>query len=137
MNQAVRASTACLTACVHVDGHNRRTIGICLLGGYGAKADDLLEKNFTVVQASATKRLIVKIKERTMIRNVSRLNDYAAKVCPSFKTPRSIRHHKLQSPSKDCDSVQSLVSEPRKAIRLVRTTPLLSESTRLLLNTGT
>ena len=24
----------------HVEGHNRGTIGICLLGGYGASADD-------------------------------------------------------------------------------------------------
>jgi hypothetical protein len=29
----------------HVEGHNRGTIGICLLGGYGASADDPYDTN--------------------------------------------------------------------------------------------
>lgn len=69
----------------HVEGHNRGTIGICLLGGYGAKADDEFGRNFTAAQAAAAKRLIAEIKRRTAIRKVSGHNDYAAKDCPGFR----------------------------------------------------
>ena len=60
------------------------TLGICLLGGYGASADDLFAKNFTAAQAAAAKRLIAEIKGRTAIQKVSGHNDYAAKACPGF-----------------------------------------------------
>lgn len=69
----------------HVEGHNRGTIGICLLGGFGAKADDPFEKNFTAAQAATVRRLVGEIKGRTAIRNVSGHNDYAAKACPGFR----------------------------------------------------
>lgn len=69
----------------HVEGHNRGTIGICLLGGYGTKADDLFERNFTPAQAATVRRLVGEIKGRTEIRNVSGHNDYAAKACPGFR----------------------------------------------------
>ncbi len=69
----------------HVEGHNRGTIGICLLGGYGATADDRFERNFTVAQAAATLLLIGEIDSRTAIRKVSGHNDYAAKACPGFR----------------------------------------------------
>ena len=54
----------------HVESHNRGTPGICLLGGYGASADDPFERNFTAAQAVAAKRLIAEIKGRTAIRKV-------------------------------------------------------------------
>lgn len=69
----------------HVEGHNRGTIGTCLLGGYGAKADDQFESDFTPVQREAVVRLIVEIKARTAIRTVSGHNDYAVKACPGFQ----------------------------------------------------
>ena len=69
----------------HVEGHNAGTIGICLLGGYSAKADDLFEKNYTAAQKAAVLKLIDEIKGRTAICKVSRHNDYAAKACPGFK----------------------------------------------------
>ena len=69
----------------HVEGHNRGTIGICLLGGYGAKADDPFEKNFTAAQAATARRLIAEIKGRTAIQKVLGHNDYAAKACPGFR----------------------------------------------------
>lgn len=68
----------------HVEGHNRGTIAICLLGGYGAKANDLFERNFTPAQAAAMRRLIGEIKGRAAIRNLSGHNYYAAKACPGF-----------------------------------------------------
>jgi N-acetylmuramoyl-L-alanine amidase len=72
----------------HVEGHNRGTIGVCLLGGYGASADDPFEKNFTEAQAANLKRLIGEIKGRTTIRKVSGHNDYAAKACPGFRVSK-------------------------------------------------
>lgn len=69
----------------HVEGHNRGTIGICLLGGYGAEADDEFEKNFTPAQAAAARRLIHEIKGRAAIQKVSGHNDYSAKACPGFQ----------------------------------------------------
>ena len=68
----------------HVEGHNRGTTGICLLGGYGASVDDPFEKNFTAGQALATKRLIAVIRGQTAIRKVSGHNHYAPKACPGF-----------------------------------------------------
>ncbi|NEY92251.1 N-acetylmuramoyl-L-alanine amidase [Tabrizicola oligotrophica] len=69
----------------HVEGHNRGTIGICLLGGYGAKADDPFERNFTPAQAVAARRLIGAIKGRAAIQKVSGHNNYAMKACPGFR----------------------------------------------------
>lgn len=69
----------------HVEGHNRGTIGICLLGGYGASADDPFEQNFTPAQAEAVRRLIAQIEGRTAIQKVSGHNNYAAKNCPGFQ----------------------------------------------------
>ncbi len=76
----------------HVEGHNRGTIGICLLGGYGATADDPFEKNFTAAQAATVRRLIVEIKGRTVIQKVSGHNDYAAKACPGYRVSTSRKH---------------------------------------------
>jgi hypothetical protein len=42
----------------HVEGHNAGTIGICLLGGFGAWADDPFEKNCTAAQKAAVVKLI-------------------------------------------------------------------------------
>lgn len=69
----------------HVEGHNAGTIGICLVGGYGAKADDPFEKNFTAAQKAAVLKLIGEIKGWTAIRKVSGHNHYSAKACPGFR----------------------------------------------------
>ena len=69
----------------HVEGHNRGTIGICLLGGYSAKADDEFERNFMPAQAAAVRNLITEIKGRTTVLKISGHNDYAQKACPGFR----------------------------------------------------
>ena len=73
----------------HVEGHNRGTIGICLLGGYRTKAGDAFEMNFKPAQAAAVKRLICEIRGRAAIRKLSGHNDYATKECPGFRVGRS------------------------------------------------
>lgn len=69
----------------HVRGHNRGTIGICLIGGHGASADDKFEDHFTEAQRVALKAYIAELGELTDIRKISGHNDYAAKGCPGFK----------------------------------------------------
>ena len=81
----------------HVEGHNRGTIGICLLGGYGATADDPFESNFTTTQAAVARRLIEEIKGRAAIRKVSGHNDYATKACPGFRASQLLKEG--QNPS--------------------------------------
>jgi hypothetical protein len=76
----------------HVESHNRGTLGICLLGGYGASADNPFAKNFTAAQAEAAKQLIAEIKGRTTIRLVSGHNDYAARACPGFRVAGWVQH---------------------------------------------
>ncbi len=75
----------------HVEGHNRGTIGICLLGGYGAKADDLFEKNYSKAQANAVVRVIAEVTARAAVQCVTGHNDYAPKACPGFKVRRFLR----------------------------------------------
>ena len=69
----------------HVEGHNRGTIGICLLGGYGSKADDPFGRNFTAAQDRAVQQLIREIRRRTAIRSITGHNDHAPKACPGFR----------------------------------------------------
>jgi hypothetical protein len=82
----------------HVEGHNAGTIGICLLGGYGAKADDLFEKNYTATQKATAMKLIGAIKGQTAIRKVSGHNDYAAKACPGFRVATCLGEYWLSMP---------------------------------------
>ena len=69
----------------HVVDHNRGTIGICLIGGHGADADDQFGDHFTTPQARTLRALIGDIRSRTQIERVTGHNDYAAKACPGFR----------------------------------------------------
>ena len=65
--------------------HNRGTIGICLIGGHGADADDQFSDHFTSAQARSLRTLIADIRSRTPITKVTGHNTYAAKACPGFR----------------------------------------------------
>jgi N-acetyl-anhydromuramyl-L-alanine amidase AmpD len=69
----------------HVVDHNRGTIGICLIGGHGADADDQFGEHFTAPQARTLRALIADIRSRTQIARVTGHNTYAAKACPGFR----------------------------------------------------
>jgi N-acetylmuramoyl-L-alanine amidase len=69
----------------HVVDHNRGTIGICLIGGHGADADDQFGDHFTSAQARTLRALIGEIRGRTQIARVTGHNDYATKACPGFR----------------------------------------------------
>lgn len=70
----------------HVAGHNTGTIGVCLLGGHGASADDKFSDHFTPEQDAALRDLILDLKaEYPTIKIVSGHNQYANKGCPGFR----------------------------------------------------
>ena len=72
----------------HVKGHNKDTIGICLVGGKGGTAHDKFRENFTKEQDFALRKLIDELKDRfASINKVSGHNEYAAKACPCFNVP--------------------------------------------------
>lgn len=68
----------------HVRGHNRQSLGLCLIGGHGSAATDRFEDNYTPQQRAALKGLIADIKSRTPIKAVRGHNEVAAKACPGF-----------------------------------------------------
>jgi N-acetylmuramoyl-L-alanine amidase len=69
----------------HVVDHNRGTIGICLIGGHGADANDQFAEHVTSAQARTLRALIADIRGRTQIGRVTGHNTYAAKACPGFR----------------------------------------------------
>ena len=69
----------------HVIDRNRGTIGICLIDGHGADADDQFGEHFTSAQARTLRAVIADIRGRMQIGRVTGHNDYAAKACPGFR----------------------------------------------------
>lgn len=72
----------------HVRGHNRGTVGICLIGGFGSSENDDAFEHFTPPQMAALRVLIGKLQnDHRTITKVSGHNEYAAKACPGFRVP--------------------------------------------------
>jgi len=67
-----------------VQGHNAGTLGVCLLGGLGASADDHFVDHFTGAQDRELRSPIDRIKARTAIATVSGHNECATKACRGF-----------------------------------------------------
>lgn len=67
----------------HCKGHNRYSIGICLVGGMSESGDS--EDNFTEAQINRLKQVVTDLKSRFIdIKKVSGHCDYANKACPCF-----------------------------------------------------
>lgn len=67
----------------HALGHNKRSIGICYIGG----ADSITRKpkdTRTPEQKEAMKELVLKLKRELGITKVLGHNEVSAKACPSF-----------------------------------------------------
>ena len=84
---------------------NRRSLGICLIGGYGCSANDRFADHFTAPQNQELRRLIGEMKEIHGELNVIGHNDVANRECPGFdvarwlarKQPKPARNHASQS----------------------------------------
>lgn len=68
----------------HVKGHNRGTVGICLIGGHGAAKDDDFFDHFTHKQDAALRQYLKELGELTDIRKITGHSQYANKACPGF-----------------------------------------------------
>ena len=69
----------------HVRGRNSTTLGYCLIGGAGARADDRFEDHFSSEQDTALRGWIRdRLEQFPTISKISGHNQYAAKACPGF-----------------------------------------------------
>lgn len=75
----------------HVVDHNRGTLGICLIGGFGSSETDRFADHFTPAQDTTLRQLIQGIGMRTPISRVSGHNEWAAKACPGFNVPKWLK----------------------------------------------
>lgn len=69
----------------HAKGHNKGSIGICLLGGHGGVAGDSFLENFTPEQDKALRRLLDDLKGEYPITSVWGHNEVSSKACPCFQ----------------------------------------------------
>jgi N-acetylmuramoyl-L-alanine amidase len=77
----------------HCKGHNRNTIGICMIGGMSY--DNKPDNNFTTKQFKELKQTIYFLKEFFPdIKKVSGHRDYANKDCPCFDVHELIKEDK-------------------------------------------
>tara|TARA_R110000787_G_scaffold28297_4_gene77374 strand:- start:1640 stop:2308 length:669 start_codon:yes stop_codon:yes gene_type:complete len=69
----------------HVRGHNKGSIGVVLLGGYGGNENDSFNDNFSEEQDIALRKLIKGLRSKyKTISKVSGHNEYSSKACPCF-----------------------------------------------------
>lgn len=71
----------------HVSGHNKGTIGVALVGGFGGAADDFFVDHYTPEQRRALWKFIRGLAERTELSSVTGHNQYSPKACPCFRVP--------------------------------------------------
>lgn len=81
----------------HVKGHNRETIGVCLIGGHGAAAHDAFPDHFTDAQAGALLAFVEAWREDDPEIIVSGHNEYAAKGCPGFDVAGWLKGHGIDA----------------------------------------
>lgn len=68
----------------HVYGHNKNSIGICMIGGIDADDHDKAEDNYTDAQWEALTPLVENLLGRYPDADVLGHNELAAKACPCF-----------------------------------------------------
>lgn len=73
----------------HARGHNKTSLGPCLIGGHGSSENDAFSDNFTPAQNRALRRWIDDRKaEFPAITKVIGHNELSAKACPGFRVDR-------------------------------------------------
>lgn len=68
----------------HTLGHNKDSIGVCLIGGRLSSPTDPPEKHFTARQLAETRRLVDALTLRYPGATVHGHNEFAARACPGF-----------------------------------------------------
>ena len=72
----------------HCKGHNRRTVGICYIGGNIKKGKDTR----TEEQKDALIMLLIDLIKKYNINKISGHNQYSTKECPGFNVPSEYSH---------------------------------------------
>jgi N-acetyl-anhydromuramyl-L-alanine amidase AmpD len=68
----------------HVAGRNTHSLGICLVGGFGAEANDQFGRHFTPQQEASLLQLLTALEQRHPNARVRGHNEVANKACPGF-----------------------------------------------------
>lgn len=68
----------------HCKGHNRNSIGICLVGGTRETRPKVPENNFTVEQFKSLQRLLGAYSVQYPDAKIYGHNEFSSKACPSF-----------------------------------------------------
>ena len=69
----------------HAKGHNKNSIGICLIGGFGSDADDKFEEHYTDLQRKALDNLLKDLTDTYSNVKIRGHNEVSAKACPGFQ----------------------------------------------------
>lgn len=69
----------------HAKGHNKNSIGICLIGGFGSDADDKFEEHYTDLQRKALDNLIKDLTDTHSNAKIRGHNEVSSKACPGFR----------------------------------------------------
>lgn len=69
----------------HAKGHNKNSIGICLIGGFGSDADDKFEEHYTDLQRKALDNLIKDLTDEHSNAKIRGHNEVSSKACPGFR----------------------------------------------------
>ena len=69
----------------HTRGRNKHSVGVCLIGGFSASADDNFYDHFTTEQDIALRRRINRLHARFGDIPVTAHHMYANKACPGFR----------------------------------------------------
>lgn len=111
----------------HVAGHNKHTLGVCLIGGFGSAADDRFSEHFTAEQDKALRKWIAETQlalgRQVMI---SGHNQYANKACPGFNAPNWYRNQGARDVSpaaaaNQTKTVQTVLKKPQVVNKLTPT----------------
>lgn len=88
------------TVGAHVKDHNIGTIGVALVGGFGAEATDAFSDHFTPEQDATLRKFISDMRVKFGDLKLSGHNEYAAKGCPGFYVPDWAANKQKPAPSR-------------------------------------
>lgn len=69
----------------HAKGHNKNSIGICLIGGFGSDANDKFEDHYTDLQRKALDNLLKDLTAKHKNARIRGHNEVSNKACPAFQ----------------------------------------------------
>ena len=78
----------------HCTGHNRFSIGICLVGGVDKNGRP--EDNFTLLQFEALAMMLRELRKRWPRASIHGHNEYAKKACPVFDVQKFLDAHGIE-----------------------------------------